>query len=111
MKNDIRSLRSTLECLDAAGELIATDVEVDPHLEVAAIQKHFDGGAALLFNKVKGYPNARRNLSLVKRRFLIGLDREGVGMATPWWRNCHRTFLTSCGLMRSRRATSSGQSP
>ena len=36
-----------------------TDVEVDPHLEVAAIQKHFDGGAALLFNKVKGYPNAR----------------------------------------------------
>ncbi|MGH7347163.1 MAG: UbiD family decarboxylase, partial [Candidatus Rokuibacteriota bacterium] len=59
MKKDISSLRSTLEYLEAAGDLVTTDVEVDPHLEVAAIQKHFDGGAALLFNKVKGYPNAR----------------------------------------------------
>jgi len=59
VKKDISSLRSTLEYLDATGELVATDVEVDPHLEVAAIQKHFDGGAALVFNKVKGYPNAR----------------------------------------------------
>jgi len=59
MKKDISSLRSTLAYLEAAGELVTTDVEVDPHLEVAAIQKHFDGGAALLFNKVKGYPNAR----------------------------------------------------
>src|SRR5439155_487901 len=59
MKKDISSLRSTLEYLEAAGELVTTDVEVDPHLEVAAIQKRFDGGAALLFNKVKGYPNAR----------------------------------------------------
>jgi len=59
VKKDIGSLRSTLEYLDAVGELVSTDVEVDPHLEVAAIQKHFDGGAALLFNRVKGYPNAR----------------------------------------------------
>jgi UbiD family decarboxylase len=59
VKKDITSLRSTLEYLAAAGELVATDVEVDPDLEVAAIQKHFDGGAALLFNTVKGYPNAR----------------------------------------------------
>jgi len=46
MKKDISSLRSTLEYLEAAGELVSTDVEVDPHLEVAAIQKRFDGGAA-----------------------------------------------------------------
>src|SRR5262245_32409395 len=59
MKKDISSLRSTLAYLEATGDLVSTDVEVDPHLEVAAIQKHFDGGAALLFNKVKGYPNAR----------------------------------------------------
>src|SRR4030095_8352193 len=59
MKKDISSLRSTLAYLEAVGELVSTDVEVAPHLEVAAIQKHFDGGAALLFNKVKGYPNAR----------------------------------------------------
>jgi UbiD family decarboxylase len=54
MKKNITSLRSTLEFLDATGELVTTDVEVDPHLEVAAIQKLFDGGAALLFNRVKG---------------------------------------------------------
>jgi 4-hydroxy-3-polyprenylbenzoate decarboxylase len=59
MRKDITSLRSTLDYLTAAGELVTTDVEIDPHLEVAAVQKHFDGGAALLFNKVKGYPNAR----------------------------------------------------
>ena len=58
-KKDISSLRSTLEYLREAGELVATEVEVDPHLEVAAIQKHFDGGAPLLFDTVKGYPNAR----------------------------------------------------
>src|SRR5258708_10422240 len=58
MKKDISSLRSTLEYLEAAGEMVTTVVEVDPDLEVAAIQKHFDGGAALLFNKVKGCPNA-----------------------------------------------------
>src|SRR5437870_4803318 len=58
-KKDISSLRSTLEYLKENGELVSTDVEVDPHLEVAAIQKHFDGGAPLLWEKVKGYPNAR----------------------------------------------------
>ena len=58
-KKDISSLRSTLEHLREIGELVSTDVEVDPHLEVAAIQKHFDGGGPLLFEKVKGYPNAR----------------------------------------------------
>jgi 4-hydroxy-3-polyprenylbenzoate decarboxylase len=58
-KKDISSLRSTLEHLRETGELVATDVEVDPHLEVAAIQKHFDGGAPLLFERVKGYPRAR----------------------------------------------------
>src|SRR5499433_1752230 len=58
-KKDISSLRSTLEYLKESGELVSTDVEVDPHLEVAAIQKHFDGGAPLLWEKIKGYPNAR----------------------------------------------------
>src|SRR5438034_3952706 len=78
MKKDVSSLRSTLDYLDSIGELVTTDVEVDPHLEVAAIQKHFDGGAALLFNKVKGYPNARicNNLFASAERVsrLFGVD-------------------------------------
>ena len=59
MKKDISSLRSTLAYLEAVGELVSSDVEVDPHLEVAAFQKHFEGGAGLLFNTVKGYPDTR----------------------------------------------------
>jgi len=31
-KKDISSLRSTLEYLKENGELVSTDVEVDPHL-------------------------------------------------------------------------------
>lgn len=58
-KKDISSLRSTLEYFREIGELVSTEVLVDPHLEVAAIQKHFDGGAPLLFENVKGYKNAR----------------------------------------------------
>src|SRR2546422_3595393 len=58
-KKDISSLRSTLEYLREAGELLASDVEIDPHLELAAIQKQLDGGPPLLFENVKGYPNAR----------------------------------------------------
>ena len=55
----VKSLRSTLEWLKKEGLLMETDHEVDPKLEVAAIQKRLDGGPPILFNKVKGYPNAR----------------------------------------------------
>lgn len=58
-KGEMRSLRATLEWLKKEGLLLETDREVDPKLEVAAIQKRLDGGPAMLFNKVKGYPNAR----------------------------------------------------
>src|SRR5437899_12401355 len=59
VKKDILSLRSALEWLDAQGDVLKTDVEVDPDLEVTGLQKHLDGGPVLLFNKVKGKPHAR----------------------------------------------------
>src|SRR5712691_3905863 len=59
VKKDILSLRSALEWLDAQGDLLKTDVEVDPDLEVTGLQKHLDGGPVLLFNRVKGKPHAR----------------------------------------------------
>src|SRR5947199_211511 len=92
MKKDISSLRSTLEYLETAGELVTTDVEVDPHLEVAAIQKHFDGGAALLFNKVKGYPNAHIGYNRMNFRgpdyssFQISPGSHMDQIATHWYR-------------------------
>jgi len=58
-KKDISSLRSTLEYLEAVGELVSTDVEVDSLLEVAADPEALRRRRRLLFNKVKGYPNAR----------------------------------------------------
>src|ERR671933_2908285 len=58
-KKDITSLRSTLEWLDSQGDLLKTDVEVDPDLEITGLQKHLDGGPVLMFNHVKGKPHAR----------------------------------------------------
>jgi UbiD family decarboxylase len=57
--NQAFDLRSTLEWLRAEGELIETDKEVDPDLQVTGLQKHMDGGCPVLFNTVKGKPNHR----------------------------------------------------
>ena len=58
-QNHAQDLRSTLDWLRAQGDLIETDKEVDPDLEVTGLQKHMDGGCPVLFNKVKGKPNHR----------------------------------------------------
>ena len=57
--NQAFDLRSTLDWLRASGELIETDKEVDPDLQVTGLQKHMDGGCPVLFNNVKGKPNHR----------------------------------------------------
>src|SRR5437016_11249418 len=59
MPNQAFDLRSTLEWLRASGELIETDKEVDPDLQVTGLQKHMDGGCPVMFNNVKGKPNHR----------------------------------------------------
>src|SRR3989442_12514521 len=56
---DIRSLRSALAWLDPQGDLLTTDVPVDPDLEIPGLQKHLDGGPVVMFNNVKGKPHAR----------------------------------------------------
>ena len=55
----IHDLRNTLEWLKSEGDLIETDKEVDPDLEIIAIQKNLDGGCPILFNNVKGKPYHR----------------------------------------------------
>jgi 4-hydroxy-3-polyprenylbenzoate decarboxylase len=59
IRRDVTSLRGTLDFIKELGELLVTDTEVDPNLEMAGIQKLLDGGPAILFNKVKGYPGKR----------------------------------------------------
>jgi len=58
-KKDVTSLRGAIEYYKELGEILVTNVETDPELEVSGIQKHFDGGAAILFEKLKGYSNQR----------------------------------------------------
>jgi len=56
---DVTSLRSTIEWLRKEGDLIETDKEVDPDLEITGLQKHMDGACPILFNNVKGKPHLR----------------------------------------------------
>ena len=79
--NYLASLRATIDHLKSRGKLLETDVEVNPELEMTGIQKHFDGGLPILFNKVKGYPNGRlfTNLygdgNLIAELFDAGTER------------------------------------
>ena len=59
MKYDTTNLRGTLDFLRSEGDLIETDKEVDPDLELTGLQKHLDGGPVMLFNNVKGRPDVR----------------------------------------------------
>ena len=55
----LTNLRATLDWLKSEGDLIVTDKEVDPDLEITGLQKHLDGGPPVLFNNIKGMPHAR----------------------------------------------------
>src|SRR3989338_11143714 len=55
----IADLRGSLQWLKAEGDLIESDKEVNPDLEITAIQKQLDGGCPILFNSVKGKPHHR----------------------------------------------------
>src|SRR5271154_3786375 len=75
-------LRGMLEWLRASGELIETDKEVDPDLQVTGLQKHMDGGCPVLFNNVKGKPNHRvitnlfGDMAIINRMFGWTNDAE-----------------------------------
>src|SRR5713226_5230776 len=59
VKKDMTSLRTALAWLETQGDLMTTDVPVDPDLEITGIQKHLDGGPVVMFNNVKGRPHTR----------------------------------------------------
>ena len=82
MAKDVTSLRSALEWLKSEGNLIETDKEVNPDLEITGIQKHLDGGCPILFNNVKGKPNHRvvtnlfGDMTVVNKMFGWKTDQE-----------------------------------
>ncbi len=67
-KKDVTSVRGALEYLDSKGEVLHIKKEVDPIYEIAGIQKALDGGPAVLFENIKGYPNFRNVGSILSRR-------------------------------------------
>lgn len=67
-KKDITSVRGALEYLDSKGEVLHIKQEVDPIYEIAGIQKALDGGPAVLFENIKGYPNFHNVGSILSRR-------------------------------------------
>lgn len=75
-------LRSMLDWLRSEGDLIETDKEVDPSLEITGLQKQMDGGCPILFNNVKGKPNHRvvtnlfGDINVINKLFGWKDDRE-----------------------------------
>ncbi len=68
MNTKLKNLRTTLEDLDAAGDVLRLTAEADPYLEIAACQKSLDNGPVLLFENIKGYPGVRHVGNIFARR-------------------------------------------
>lgn len=67
----LKDLRSAIEWLKVNGYLLESDKEVNPDLEIVALQKHFDSGPPMLFNNVKGYPHLRAITNLFANEKII----------------------------------------
>ena len=86
-RHHAHDLRSALAWLNAQGDLIETDKEVDPDLEVTGLQKHMDGGCPVMFNNVKGKPNHRvitnlfGDMNVINKMFGWKNDAERVQQA------------------------------
>lgn len=72
-----RDIRQFIARLDAAGELLEIDAEVDPREELGAVCRKVldEGGPALLFNNVKDYPYpVFTNMMGTKDRIALAMD-------------------------------------
>ena len=94
MANTVHDLRSAIELLEGIdGQLIQTDVEVDPMAELSGVYRHIGAGGtvqrptkegpAMIFNNVKGHPDARVIIGLLASRkrvgYLLGSDPKRLG--------------------------------
>lgn len=83
MKQKVTDLRSALELLKSLeGQLVETDVPVEPHAELSGVYRHVGAGGtvmrptregpAMIFNNVKGHPDARVLIGLLASRKRVG---------------------------------------
>ncbi|MBQ9057903.1 MAG: UbiD family decarboxylase [Atopobiaceae bacterium] len=90
----VTDLRSALELLKGIeGQYLETDIEVDPKAEVSGVYRHVGAGGtvmrptkegpALVFNNVKGHPDARVVIGLLASRkrvaYLLDTEPENLG--------------------------------
>ena len=90
MNNSVQDLRTALEQIKAyPGHYIETDVEADPHLEIAGVYRRVgaggtimrpttNNGPAMMFNNIKGHPGKRLVIGVLASR-----KRMGILMDTP----------------------------
>ncbi|MBQ9057899.1 MAG: UbiD family decarboxylase [Atopobiaceae bacterium] len=91
----INDLRSALELLESMpGQLLTTDTEVDPEAEVSGVYRRVGAGGtvmrptkegpAMLFNKVKGFDDARVAIGLLASRkrvaALLDMPEKTLGL-------------------------------
>lgn len=83
MSNKVRDLRSALELLRSMPEqLIETDTEIDPEAELSGVYRHIGAGGtvmrptkegpAMIFNNIKGHPDARIAIGVLASRKRVG---------------------------------------
>lgn len=93
-QSEINDLRSALKFLaDQPGQLVCTDVEVDPIAELSGVYRYVGSGGttirptklgpSMLFNKIKGFENGRVNIGMLADRkrvaMLLGSTVEKLG--------------------------------
>jgi 4-hydroxy-3-polyprenylbenzoate decarboxylase len=82
-KKNVIDLRSALELLNSIpGQLVETDVKVNPHAELAGVYRHIGAGGtvmrptkegpAMIFNNVAGHEGARVAIGLLASRKRVG---------------------------------------
>ena len=83
MTKEVIDLRSALELLESIpGQMVHTDVEVDPSAELAGVYRYVGAGGtvarptktgpAMTFENVKGYPGAKVVIGLLASRKRVG---------------------------------------
>ena len=90
--NDLRSALEVLRQMD--GQLVETDIEVDPEAELAGVYRHVGAGGtvmrptkidgpAMIFNNIKNHKDARVVIGLLASRErvarLMGCKKEELG--------------------------------
>lgn len=83
--SEVKDLRSALDLLRAnEGQLIETDVEVDPNAELSGVYRYVGAagtvmrptkiGPAMLFNNIKGFPGSRVAIGMMCSRERVALQ-------------------------------------